>query len=161
MLHSVNSADEGSASVEDQLIARLKEVLNNFKDISLDYIVEQVRDLLKKRTIKAFHVNKHIPSGYEDQGAFNVLIVTRGHTLFDCVVGEEYFRYDAVAITAIDKFQVIDGMWENKETSKSEAFLSLRLSHGDESHIALALEDNERASVKAVSELVLSIRNPE
>jgi hypothetical protein len=147
--------------VEDQLIARLKEVLKTFKDISLDYVVEQIRDLLKKRSMKAFHVNKHIPSGYEDQGAFNILVLTPGHTLFDCVVGEEYFRYDAVAVTAIDKFQVIDGMWENKETNKSEAFLSLRLSHGDESHIALALEDHERASVKAFAELVLAIRNPE
>jgi len=147
--------------VEDKLIARLKDVLKEYKDISLDYVVEQVRDLLKKRTMKAFHANKHIPQGYEDQGAFNLLIVTTGNTLFDCVVGEEYFRYDAIAVKDIEKFQVIDGMWENKESKKSEPFISLRLSHGDESHIALALEDGDRPSLKALADLVLSIRNPE
>lgn len=147
--------------MEDQLIARLKEVLKNYRDIQLDYVVEQVRELFKKRTMKAFHVNAHIPNGYEDQGAFNLLIMTSGHTLFDCVVGEEYFRYDAVALKDIEKYQVIDGMWENKESKKSEPFLSLRLSHGDESHIALALEESERPSLKALANLVLSIRNPE
>jgi hypothetical protein len=52
-------------------------------------------------------------------------------------------------------------MWENKESKKSEPFLSLRLSHGDESHIALALEDQERPSLKGLADLVLSIRNAE
>src|SRR6266498_3574189 len=107
--------------MEDQLIARLKDVLKNYKDISLDYVVEHIRETVgKTRTIKAFHVNSHIPHGYEDQGAFNLLIVTAGNHLFDCVVGEEYFRYDSVASQAIDKFQVIDGQWENKETNKTE-----------------------------------------
>ena len=147
--------------MEEQLISRLKEVLQGYKDIPLDYVVEQVRGVLKKRTMKAFHVNQHIPNGYEDQGAFNLLMVTTGQTLFDCVVGEEYFRYDAIGVQDIEKFQVIDGMWENKESKKSEPFLSLRLSHGDESHIALALEDHERPSLKALADLVLSIRNPE
>ena len=143
------------------MISRLKEVLKDYNDISLDYVVEQVRSALKKRPIKAFHVNKHIPNGYEDQGAFNLIIMTAGHTLFDCVVGEEYFRYDAIDVKEIEKVQVIDGMWENKESKKSEPFLSLRLSSGDESHIALALEDHERQSVKNLADLVLSVRNPE
>jgi hypothetical protein len=147
--------------VENELIARLKDVLKNYKDISLDFVVEHVRDILKQRTVKAFHVNKHIPQGYEDQGAFNLLIVTAGNHLFDCVVGEEYFRYDAVAVTAIDKVQVMDGQWENKETNKTETFLSLRLSHNDESHVALALEDSERPSIKAFTDVILSVRNPE
>jgi len=149
--------------VENDLIARLKEVLTdkNYRDIPLDFVVEHVREAIKGRAIKAFHVNKHIPSGYEDQGAFNLLIVTAGNHLFDCVVGEEYFRYDAVAIQVIDKFQVIDGQWESKETNKTEEFLSLRLSHGDESHIALALDDAERSSLTALSDTILSIRNPE
>ena len=147
--------------METQLISRLKEVLKDYNDIPLDYVVEQVRATLKKRHIKAFHVNKHIPNGYEDQGAFNLIIMTAGHTLFDCVVGEEYFRYDAINVKEIEKVQVIDGMWENKESKKSEPFLSLRLSSGDESHIALALEDHERQSVKNLADLVLSVRNPE
>ena len=147
--------------MEAQLISKLKEVLKDYNDISLDYVVEQVRDTLKKRAMKVFHVNKHIPNGYEDQGAFNLIIVTAGHTLFDCVVGEEYFRYDAIGVKEIEKVQVIDGMWENKESKKSEPFLSLRLSSGDESHIALALEDHERQSVKNLADLVLSVRNPE
>src|SRR3989442_15861032 len=143
------------------MISRLKEVLKDYNDISLDYVVEQVRSTLKKRPIKAFHVNKHIPNGYEDQGAFNLLIVTAGNHLFDCVVGEEYFRYDSVASQAIDKFQVIDGQWENKETNKTELFLSLRLSPGDESHIALALDDTEPPSLKALADTILAVRNPE
>lgn len=147
--------------MEDQLIARLKEVLKGYRDISLDFVVEHFREVITKRAIKAFHVNKHIPQGYEDQGAFNLIIVTAGNHLFDCVVGEEYFRYDAMAVTAIDKFQVMDGQWENKETNKTENFLSLRLSHGDESHVALALEDSERPSLKALADLILSVRNPE
>ena len=147
--------------METQMISRLKEVLKDYNDISLDYVVEQVRSTLKKRPIKAFHVNKHIPNGYEDQGAFNLIIMTAGHTLFDCVVGEEYFRYDAINVKEIEKVQVIDGMWENKESKKSEPFLSLRLSSGDESHIALALEDHERPSLKNLADLVLSVRNPE
>lgn len=147
--------------MENELIARLKDVLKNYKDISLDFVVEHVRDILKQRTVKAFHVNKHIPQGYEDQGAFNLLIVTAGNHLFDCVVGEEYFRYDAVAVTAIDKVQVMDGQWENKEMNKTQTFLSLRLSHNDESHVALALEDSERPSIKALTDVILSVRNPE
>ena len=147
--------------MENELVARLKDVLKNYKDISLDFVVEHVRDTIKKRTVKAYHVNKHIPQGYEDQGAFNVLIVTAGNHLFDCVVGEEYFRYDVVAVKALDKVQVMDGQWENKETNKTETFLSLRLSHTDESHVALALEDGERSSIKAFADAILSVRNPE
>ncbi len=149
--------------MENDLIARVKEVLTdkNYRDIPLDFVVEHVREALKGRTIKAFYVNKHIPNGYEDQGAFNLLIVSTGHHLFDCVVGEEYFRHDVVAIKAIDKFQVIDGQWENKETNKTENFLSLRLSRGDESHIALALDDAERPSLRALADTILAVRNPE
>ncbi len=147
--------------MENELVTRLKDVLKSYKDISLDFVVEHVRDTIKKRTVKAYHVNKHIPQGYEDQGAFNVLIVTAGNHLFDCVVGEEYFRYDVVAVKAIDKVQVMDGQWENKETNKTENFLSLRLSHSDESHVALALEDSERPSLKALADAILAVRNPE
>jgi hypothetical protein len=147
--------------VENELLARVKDVLKNYKDIPLDFVVEHVRDTIQKRAIKAFHVNKHIPQGYEDQGAFNLLIVTAGNHLFDCVVGEEYFRYDVVAAKALDKVQVMDGQWENKETNKTETFLSLRLSHSDESHVALALEDDERPSIKTLTGVILAVRNPE
>lgn len=147
--------------MENQLIARVKEVLKDYNDIPLDFVVEHVRDTIKNRTMKAFHVNKHIPQGYEDQGAFNLLIVTAGNHIFDCVVGEEYFRYDAVAVKALDKVQVMDGQWENKETNKTETFLSLRLSHSDESHVALALADSERPSLKALADVILAVRNPE
>ena len=49
----------------------------------------------------------------------------------------------------------------DNHSKKSEPFLSLRLSSGDESHIALALEDHERPSLKNLADLVLSVRNPE
>ena len=67
--------------MENELLARVKDVLKNYKDIPLDFVVEHVRDTIQKRAIKAFHVNKHIPQGYEDQGAFNLLIVTALPTL--------------------------------------------------------------------------------
>src|SRR5207245_7512540 len=89
--------------VENDLIARLTEVLKdkNYRDIALDFVVEHVREAIKGRTIKAFHVNKQIPNGYEDQGAFNLLIVTAGHHIFVCGIGADYIGSAAIAFKAI------------------------------------------------------------
>ena len=85
-----------------------------------------------------------MPEGYEDQGRFNLVLLTAGNVLFDMVIGDSYFRYDVVSVGQLDKVQVIDAMWDNKEKRREEPFLSLRLMHAEEAHLLLALEDDER-----------------
>ena len=88
-----------------------------------------------------------MPEGYEDQGRFNLLLLTAGNVVFDMVIGDSYFRYDVVSVGQLDKVQVIDAMWDNKEKRREEPFLSLRLMHAEEAHLLLALEDDERKSL--------------
>ena len=52
-------------------------------------------------------------------------------------------------------------MWDNKEKRREEPFLSLRLMHGEEAHLLLALEDDERISLLAFARAVSAARNPE
>ena len=61
----------------------------------------------------------------------------------------------------LDKVQVIDAMWDNKEKRREEPFLSLSLMHGEEAHLLLALEDDERTSLLAFARAVSAARNPE
>ena len=61
----------------------------------------------------------------------------------------------------MDKVQVIDAMWDNKEKCREEPFLSLRLMHGEEAHLLLALDDDERASLLKIAAAVTAARNPE
>ena len=61
----------------------------------------------------------------------------------------------------LDKTQIIDGVWDNKEKRQEEPFLSLRLMHGDEAHIMLALNDDQRKSVVAMIDAVSTSRHPE
>jgi hypothetical protein len=77
------------------------------------------------------------------------------------VIGDSYFRYDVVSVSQLDKVQVIDAMWDNKEKRKEEPFLSLRLMHAEEAHLLLALEDEERTSLLAFASAVSLVRNPE
>ena len=65
------------------------------------------------------------------------------------VIGDSYFRYDVLSVSQLDKVQLIDAMWDNKEKRREEPFLSLRLMHADEAHLLLALEDDERKSLLA------------
>jgi hypothetical protein len=48
-----------------------------------------------------------------------------------------------------------------KKKRREEPFLSLRLMHGDEVHLLLALDDEERKSLLAVASAVSAARNPE
>jgi hypothetical protein len=107
------------------------------------------------------HINKFLPEGYEDQGRFNVLLLTAGRVLYDMVIGDAYFRYDIVSVGELDKVQVVDAVWENKEKRQEEPFLSLRLMHGEEAHLLLALNDDERKSLLAFAKAVSEARNPE
>jgi hypothetical protein len=61
----------------------------------------------------------------------------------------------------LDKIQLIDGTWDNKEKRTEESFLSLRLMHGDEAHILLALKDDQRPIVLSFAEKVSHGRHPE
>ena len=133
------------------------------KAMQIDYpaLKEKIRAALGDRTIALCHINKFLPEGYEDQGRFNLVLLTAGNVLFDMVIGDSYFRYDVVSVGQLDKVQVIDAMWDNKEKRREEPFLSLRLMHAEEAHLLLALEDDERTSLLAFASAVSAVRNPE
>jgi hypothetical protein len=133
------------------------------KALQIDYpaLKEKFRAALGDRKVAHCHINKFLPEGYEDQGRFNLVLLTVGNVLFDIVIGDSYFRYDVLSVNQLDKVQVIDAMWDNKEKRREEPFLSLRLMHGDEVHLLLALDDEERKSLLAVASAVSAARNPE
>lgn len=131
--------------------------------LQIDYpaLEQRIRSALGQRAISLIHINQFLPEGYEDQGRLNCLVLTRGHVLFDIVIGDQYFRYDIFSVQDLDKIQIIDAVWENREKRQEEPFLSLRLMHGDEAHILLALDDEQRKSVLAFIEAVSMYRHPE
>lgn len=131
--------------------------------LQVDYqgLRKQIHAALGDRKITLIHVNKFLPQGYEDQGRLNALVLTQGNVLFDMVIGDHYFRYDIVSVQDFDKVQVIDAVWENREKRQEEPFLSLRLMHGDEAHLLLALSPDERESLLAFAHAVSLARNPE
>lgn len=133
------------------------------KALQIDYgaLKDQIRTALGDRKVALCHINKFLPEGYEEQGRFNVLVLTAGNVFFDMVIGDSYFRYDVVSVGQLDKVQVIDAMWDNKEKRREEPFLSLRLMHGEEAHLLLALDDGERTSLLAFARAVSAARNPE
>ncbi|MEC4888620.1 MAG: hypothetical protein RI101_01040 [Nitrospira sp.] len=133
------------------------------KALQIDYqaLKDKFRAALGDRKVALCHINKFLPEGYEDQGRFNLVLLTAGNVVFDIVIGDSYFRYDVVSVGQLDKVQVIDAMWDNKEKRREEPFLSLRLMHGEEAHLLLALDDEERASLLAFAKAVSAARNPE
>jgi hypothetical protein len=102
-----------------------------------------------------------LPEGYEDQGRLNLVLLTQGNVLYDIVIGDQYFRYDVVSVGQLDKVQVIDAVWDNREKRREEPFLSLRLMHGEETHLLLALDDEDRRSLLGFAGAVAAVRNPE
>ena len=133
------------------------------KPMQIDYpeLKQKICAALGDRKVALCHINKFLPEGYEDQGRFNLVLLTAGNVLFDMVIGDSYFRYDVLSVGQLDKVQVIDAMWDNKEKRQEEPFLSLRLMHGEEVHLLLALEDDERTSLLAFAGAVSAARNPE
>ncbi len=131
--------------------------------LQIDYpaLKAKVQAALGDRKVALLHINKVLPEGYEDQGRFNLIALTKGQVLYDMVVGDSYFRYDLVSVAALNKVQVIDAVWENREKRQEEPFLSLRLMHGEETHLLLALNDDERKSVLTFARAVAQARNPE
>jgi hypothetical protein len=154
------SADEVYQRAEDAAAAATSP---DEKALQIDYqaLKEKFRAALGDRKVALFHINKFLPEGYEDQGRFNLVLLTAGNVVFDIVIGDSYFRYDVVSVGQLDKVQVIDAMWDNKEKRKEEPFLSLRLMHAEEAHLLLALEDDERKSLLAFASAVSAVRNPE
>ncbi|BCA56192.1 hypothetical protein W02_33320 [Nitrospira sp. KM1] len=133
------------------------------KALQIDYpsLKTKIQAALGDRKVALCHVNRFLPEGYEDQGRFNLVLLTAGNVAFDIVIGDSYFRYDVVSVGQLDKVQVIDAMWDNKEKRREEPFLSLRLMHGEEAHLLLALDDDERKSLLAFAKAVSIARNPE
>ena len=133
------------------------------KALQIDYDALQLkfRAALGDRKIARCHINKFLPEGYEDQGRFNVVLLTAGNVIFDVVIGDSYFRYDVVSVGQLDKVQIIDAMWDNREKRREEPFLSLRLMHAEETHLLLALDDEERKSLLGFASAVSAVRNPE
>ena len=132
------------------------------KPLQIDYpsLKEKIRAALSDRKVALCHINKFLPEGYEDQGRFNLVLLTAGNVLFDIVVGDSYFRYDVLSVAQLDKVQLIDAMWDNREKRREEPFLSLRLMHAEETHLLLALDEEERASLLAFARAVSAARNP-
>jgi hypothetical protein len=131
--------------------------------LQIDYagLKDRIQAALGGRKIVLLHVNPFLPEGYEDQGRFNVVVLTQGNVVYDIVIGDSYFRYDIVSVNDLDKIQVVDAVWENREKRQEEPFLSLRLMHAEETHLLLALNDNERKSVLAFADAVAMGRHPE
>lgn len=131
--------------------------------LQIDYQALEGRVLAAfgNRKIALLHINQFLPEGYEDQGHFNAIAVTEGNVLFDLVIGDQYFRYDIFAAKDLDKIQSIDGIYKDEEKREEVLFLSLRLMHGDEAHILLGLNDDQRMNVMAVTSAIAGARHPE
>jgi len=133
------------------------------KALQIDYpaLKDKISAALGDRKVALCHINKFLPEGYEEQGRFNVVVLTAGNVVFDIVIGDSYFRYDVLSVGQLDKVQVIDAMWDNREKRREEPFLSLRLMHAEETHLLLALDEDERKSLLAFAKAVSAARNPE
>ena len=131
--------------------------------LQIDYpaLKTQIQAALGDRKVALMHINRFLPEGYEEQGRFNLLLLTSGKVLYDMVFGDSYFRYDVVSLSELDKVQVVDAVWENREKRQEEPFLSLRLMHAEETHLLLAMNDGERKSLLAFADAVIAARHPE
>lgn len=154
------SAHEVFETVKDAAVAATGP---DEKALQIDYdaLQRNIQLALGDRKVAHLHINKFLPEGYEDQGRFNLLVLTVGGVVFDMVIGDTYFRYDIVSVGQLDKVQLIDALWNNREKRQEEPFLSLRLMHGEETHLLLALDESERKTLLAFADAVKAARNPE
>jgi hypothetical protein len=129
--------------------------------IDYDGLKAQIEAALGDRKVAMAHINRFLPEGYEEQGRLNLVLLTAGKVVYDIVIGDSYFRYDVVSVGDLDKVQVIDAVWENREKRREEPFLSLRLMHAEEAHLLLALDEGERKSLLAFARAVAEARHPE
>jgi hypothetical protein len=154
------SADEIFVKIQDAAAAATGP---DEKALQIDYeaLKQKIRAALGDRKVARCHINKFLPEGYEEQGRFNAVLLTAGNVILDMVIGDSYFRYDILSVGQLDKVQVIDALWDNREKRREEPFLSLRLMHAEETHLLLALDDEERASVLGFTSAITAARNPE
>jgi hypothetical protein len=157
----------GSISVDD-VIKQIEDAATaatnpDEKALQIDYnaLRDNIRKALGSRKVVLMHINRFLPEGYEDQGRFNALLLTGGKIVYDMVIGDSYFRYDIVSVGDLDKIQLIDAVWENREKRREEPFLSLRLMHADETHLLLAMDNDERQSLLSFAEALSNARHPE
>jgi hypothetical protein len=157
----------GSISVDD-VIKQIEDAATaatnpDEKALQIDYnaLRDNIRKALGTRKVVLMHINRFLPEGYEDQGRFNALLLTGGKIVYDMVIGDSYFRYDIVSVGDLDKIQLIDAVWENREKRREEPFLSLRLMHADETHLLLAMDNDERQSLLSFAEALSNARHPE
>ncbi len=131
--------------------------------LQIDYeaLEKKIVSMLGDRSVAMVHINRHLPEGYEDQGHFNVIVVTKGNVVYDMVIGDSYFRHDIFAATDLNKIQTIDGIYKNTEKREEIPFLSVRLQHGDEAHVLLGLDDDQRATALAIGARLSLARHPE
>lgn len=129
--------------------------------INYDALKANIQAAFGDRKVAHLHINKFLPEGYEDQGRFNLLALTAGKVVYDMVIGDSYFRYDIVSVEDLDKVQLVDAVWDNREKRQEEPFLSLRLMHAEETHLLLALDGDARKSLLAFAKAVAEARNPE
>ena len=131
--------------------------------LQIDYeaLEKKIVSALGDRKVAMLHINRHLPEGYEDQGHFNVIVVTNGNVVYDMVIGDSYFRHDIFAVADLNKIQTIDGTWKDEEKREEISFLSVRLQHGDEAHILLGLDDDQRATALAIGARLSLARHPE
>ena len=129
--------------------------------IDYDALEKKMSAALGTRTVAHLHINQYLPEGYEDQGHFNAIAVTEGNVVYDMVIGDQYFRYDMFSAADLNKFQSIDGIYKDEEKREEISFMSLRLQHGDEAHILLGLNDDQRTSILAVADKLSLARHPE
>ena len=143
--------------------AALAATVQDEKPLQIDYsaLEGKIERMVAGREIQLLHINKFLPEGYENQGRFNAIVITSGNVVFDMVIGDSYYRYDVFSCCDLDKIQLIDGTWDNKENRTEDSFLSLRLMHGDEAHILLALSDDQREPVLAIADKISQGRHPE
>ena len=154
------TAKDGGEKTREAALAATDE---DEKPLQIDYaaLERKIERALAGRKVELLHINTFLPEGYEDQGRFNAIVITSGNVLFDMVIGDSYFRYDVFSSCDLDKIQLIDGTWDNKENRTQDMFLSLRLMHGDEAHILLALSDEQREPVLAFADKISQGRHPE
>lgn len=157
----------GSISVDD-VIKQIEDAATaatnpDEKALQIDYnaLRDNIRKAVGTRKVVLMHINRFLPEGYEDQGRFNALLLTGGKIVYDMVIGDSYFRYDIVSVGDLDKIQLIDAVWENREKRREEPFLSLRLMHADETHLLLAMDNDERQSLLSFAEALSNARHPE
>ena len=132
------------------------------KAMQIDYpaLKQKIRAALGDRRVALCHINKFLPEGYEDQGAL-ILCCSLPAMWYSTWSSAIRICDHVVSVGQLDKVQVIDAMWDNKEKRREEPFLKSSPDACRRGPPLLALEDDERKSLLAFASAVSSVRDPE